>query len=179
MRQPLVALLGLTLASCLDFRKVDDAKAPGDMLGMYDVTGKLASSTCGDGALGAGNTWNFQVKLTRQENDIYWLNGQETLVGDIANDGRSFSIQSGVQVVVSQPGRGQPGCAVNRRDDAEGKLSDSGTDVESFEGTLGFSYESAKGGDCSEWVGTEGAVAVLPCSLTYALDGLRSNKAPK
>lgn len=179
MRQPVAALLGLTLASCLNFRKVDDAKAPGDMLGMYDVSGKLASSTCGEGALGAGGIWNFQVKLTRQENDIYWLNGQETLVGDIANDGRSFSIQSGVQVVVSQPGRGQPGCAVNRRDDAEGKLSDSGTDVESFEGTLAFSYESAKGGDCSEWVGTEGAVSVLPCSLTYSLDGVRSNKDPK
>jgi len=179
MRQPLAALLGLTLASCLNFRKVDDAKAPGEMLGMYDVTGTLASSTCGEGALGAGDIWNFQVKLTRLENDIYWLNGQETLVGDIANDGRSFSIQSGVQVVVSQPGRGQPGCLINRRDDADGKLSASGMDVESFDGTLDFSYEAAKGSDCSEWIGTEGAVAVLPCSIRYALDGRRSAKAAK
>jgi len=174
MRQPLAVFLGLTLAGCLNFRKVDDAKAPGDMLGMYDVSGKLASSTCGEGALGAGKTWNFQVKLTRFENDIYWLNGQETLVGDIANDGRSFSIQSGVQVPVSQPGRGQAGCLVNRRDDAEGKLSDSGTEVESFEGSLEFSYEAAKGSDCLDWIGTEGAVDVLPCSLSYDLDGRRS-----
>jgi len=179
MRLPLVALAGLTLAGCLDFRKVDDAKAPGDMLGTYDVAGKLATSTCGEGALGAGKTWNFQIKLTRQANDIYWLNGQETLVGDIANDGRSFSIQSGVQVVVSQPGRGQPGCMINRRDDADGKLSDSGTDVESFDGTLDFSYEVAKGSDCSDWIGTEGAVSVIPCSIGYALDGRRSGAAPE
>ena len=179
MRLPFVALAGLTLAGCLNFRKVDDAKAPGDMLGMYDVSGKLSTSTCGEGALGAGNTWNFQVKLTRQANDIYWLNGQETLVGDIANDGRTFSIQSGVQVVVSQPGRGRPGCIINRRDDADGKLSDSGMDVESFDGTLGFSYAVAKGSDCSEWIGTEGAVSVLPCSISYSLDGRRSGEAPK
>jgi len=174
MRQSLAVVLGLTLAGCLNFRKVDDAKAPGDMLGMYAVQGKLASSTCGEGALGAGNTWNFHVKLTRFENDIYWLNGQETLVGDIASDGRTFSIESGVQVTVSQPGRGQSGCVINRRDDAEGKLSDSGTEGASFEGSLEFSYEAAKGSDCLDWIGTEGAVDVLPCSLTYNLDGQRS-----
>ena len=47
MRQPLAVFLGLTLAGCLNVRKVDDAKAPGDMLGMYDVSGKLASGTIG------------------------------------------------------------------------------------------------------------------------------------
>ena len=149
------------------------------MLGTYDVTGRLASSTCGEGALGANDTWKFQVKLTRFENDIYWLNGQETLVGDIASDGRSFSIQSGVQVNVSPAGRGSPGCVINRHDDADGKLSDSEDDVESFEGTLGFTYEASKGSDCSEWIGTEGAVSVLPCSISYDLDAKRTGQGSK
>lgn len=179
MRLPLVALAGLALAGCLNFRKVDDAKAPGDMLGTYDVTGRLASSTCGEGALGANETWKFQVKLTRFENDIYWLNGQETLVGDIASDGRTFSIQSGVQVNVSPAGRGSAGCVVTRHDDADGKLSASDDDVESFEGTLGFTYEASKGSDCSEWIGTEGAVSVLPCSISYDLDARRSTQSSK
>ena len=163
----------LALSGCLDFGKVDDAKAPGDLLGMYQVTGKLANSSCGDAALGAGAIWNFQVKLTRFDSNIYWLNGQETLSGEIANDGRTFSIQSDVQVTISEPGRGRPGCVVMRRDDAEGKLSDSGDDVESFEGTLSFSYAAVSGSDCSDWVGSQGAVDSLPCSLRYDLDGKR------
>lgn len=176
MRTSLAALPCLALLGCLDFGKVDDAKAPGEMLGTYQVTGKLASSTCGDGALGAGQIWNFQVKLTRFANNIYWLNGQETLSGDIANDRRTFSIESGVKVTISEAGRGRPGCAVMRRDDAEGKLSDSGDDVESFEGSLTFSYEATSGSDCSDWVGSEGAVDNLPCSLRYDLDGRRMDE---
>jgi hypothetical protein len=101
-----VPLLALGLGSCLNFRKVDDAKAPGDLLGVYEVEGELTESTCGEGALGASDSWSFEVKLSRMENDIYWLNGKETIVGDIANDGRSFSIVSKVLVTVSEPGRG-------------------------------------------------------------------------
>ena len=139
------------------------------------MSGKLAASTCGDGALGAKDIWNFQVKLTRFENDIYWLNGQETLVGDIANDGRTFSIESGVQVKVSDPGRGQRGCVINRRDEARGKLSDSGSEVEGFEGSLAFSYEAAKrrataptgSGPKARWTGS-------PAPSSYDLSGTRS-----
>ncbi len=166
--------MSVALASCLNFRKVDDAKAPGDLLGVYQVKGKLADSSCGEGALGAGPTWDFNVKLTRLANDIYWLNGQETLVGDIAADGRSFSIQSGVESKLSDPGRGQPGCIIVRHDDAEGRLSDSGTDVESFEGMLSFRYAEKAGSDCSEWIGTQGAVETLPCDIAYDLEGVRT-----
>jgi len=176
VRTSLAALPCLALWGCLDFGKVDDAKAPGDLLGTYQVTGKLGSSTCGEGALGAGQIWNFQVKLTRFANNIYWLNGQETLSGDIANDQRTFSIESGVQVTVSPAGRGRPGCSVLRHDDAEGKLSDTGTDVESFEGSLTFSYAATFGSDCSDWVGSEGAVDSLPCSVRYDLDGQRMDE---
>lgn len=166
--------LALTLAGCLNFRKVQDGKAPGDMLGLYHVTGKLDDSSCGDGALGSSDKWSFDVKLSRFENDIYWLNGRETIVGDIASDGRSFSILSEVQTQISAPGRGKPGCTVMRHDDAEGKLSDSGSDVANFDGTLSFRYEVVEGFDCSDWIGTEGAVEVLPCSLRYDIDGERS-----
>lgn len=174
MLKPTCVVACLALTSCLDFGKVDDAKAPGDMLGMYQVSGNLDSSTCGEGALGAGDTWNFQVKLTRFANDIYWLNGQETLVGDIASDGRSFSIQSGVEVKVSSPGGARKGCVIDRRDEAEGKLSDSGDDVESFRGSMSYRYDLGAGSDCTDWLGTEGAVDVLPCTISYSLKGERT-----
>jgi len=122
------------LAGCLNFRKVDDAKAPGDMLGVYQVDGELSESSCGSGALGATDSWSFEVKLSRFENDLYWLNGKETIVGDIASDGRSFSITSKVEVQITEAGRGAAGCRVVRQDQAKGRLSDSGSDVESFDG---------------------------------------------
>jgi hypothetical protein len=169
-----VTCLALCLGSCLNFRKVDDAKAPGDLLGVYQVKGELAESTCGKGALGSADSWSFEVKLSRMENDIYWLNGKETIVGDIASDGRSFSIVSQVQVTVAEAGRGKSGCKVLRQDTAKGKLSDDGAEVESFDGTLAFSYQAMAGSDCSEWVGSVGAVANLPCELSYDIEAERS-----
>lgn len=144
------------------------------MLGTYQVDGSLTTSTCGDGALGSTPTWDFEVKLTRFENDIYWLNGQEALVGDIASDGRTFSITTDVEKAVSDTMGAKRGCTVVRRDDAEGKLSASGTDVKSFDGTLAFSYDEVAGSDCTSWIGSEGAVAALPCSMSYDITGERS-----
>ena len=144
------------------------------MLGTYQVAGALTASTCGAGALGSSSSWNFEIKLTRSENDIYWLNGQEALVGDIASDGRTFSITAEVDVPVSDAMGAKRACTVVRDDDAEGKLSASGTDVTSFDGTLSFSYGELAGSDCSSWVGTQGAVAVLPCSISYDITGERS-----
>ncbi len=169
-------LLGLALVGCLNFQKGADGKAPGDMLGTYHVDGTLnaSASTCGDGALGSTPDWKFDVKLTRFDDNIYWLNGQETLPGDIENDGRTFSIVSDEQTTISPPGRGQPGCTVARHDDAEGKLSDTGTDVKSFDGTLSFNYAVVEGFDCSAWIGTAGAVETLPCDISYKLDGERA-----
>ncbi len=164
----------LLLAGCLNYHKVADGKAPGDMLGTYQVTGSLDASTCGTGALGSPSSWSFEIKLTRFENDIYWLNGQEALVGDIASDGRSFSIVTDVANKISDPGRGQKGCIVMRHDDAEGKLSASGTDVKSFKGKLTYRYDTREGSDCSDWIGSAGAVETLPCSLSYDLTGERS-----
>jgi hypothetical protein len=169
-------LLILPLAGCLNYRKVDDAKAPGDLLGVYEVEGELSESSCGKGALGAADSWEFEVKLSRFEHDIYWLNGEETIVGDIASDDRSFTLVSSVEVQVSEPGRGAKGCRVARHDTAKGRLSDSGTEVESFEGSLSFAYEAMKGSECDDWIGSAGAVSTLPCGMTYSLTAERSAK---
>ena len=165
----------LLLSGCLsDQPGTTNPKEPGDLLGTYQVDGSLATSTCGAGALGSSSSWDFEVKLTRFEHDIYWLNGQEALVGDIASDGRTFSITTDVDVKVSDPMGAKRGCTVVRHDDAEGKLSAAGTDVKSFDGTLSFSYDALAGSDCTEWVGTEGAVELLPCSMSYDIAGERS-----
>jgi hypothetical protein len=166
-------LLVCLSAGCLDYGKVDDAKAPGDLLGIYGVEGKLEESSCGEGALGAAEHWSFDVKLTRYEDDLYWLNGAEAIVGSIARDGRSFSFQTRIEKEV-QPGKhGRAACIVARDDRASGRLSDSGTDVEGFEGELSFGYRALEGADCTGWIGTPGSVLRLPCDMSYSMSAER------
>jgi len=174
VRLPFV-LVCFVACGCLDFGQVEDAKAPGDMLGIFAVESKLKESTCGDDALGAGERWDFDVKLSRSDRDLYWLNGREAIVGSIESDGRSFSFETRIEqeITASKPGR--PGCSVARDDMATGRLSDSGSEVDSFTGSLRFRFRALDGSNCSSWIGTEGAVTALPCAITYAMDAERKS----
>src|SRR5687768_6334338 len=128
----LACLVPWLLGGCLEFGKVDDAKAPGDLLGVYSVVGSLDDTTCGAGALAAEDPWSFDVKLSRYQRDLYWLNGREAIVGDIDKDGRSFSFDTRIEIEVQAALRGHPGCVISRVDRARGELSADDTDVETF-----------------------------------------------
>jgi hypothetical protein len=174
VRLPFV-LVCFVASGCLDFGQVEDAKAPGDMLGIFAVESKLKESSCGDKALGGGERWDFDVKLSRDDRDLYWLNGRESIVGSIESDGRSFSFETRIEqeIIPGKPGR--PGCVVARDDMATGRLSDSGSDVDSFSGSLRFRFRALEGSDCSSWIGSEGAVSALPCSMTYSMNAERKS----
>lgn len=165
----------LSSSGCLEFGKVDDAKQPGDLLGTYDVSAKLEQSTCGDGALGAVETWRFQIKLSRYENDLYWLNGREAIVGSIGKDGRSFSFDSRVEVDIPPEESGDAECRIRREDSATGKLSDDATDVEEFEGELSFRYGLVADSSCDGFLLSPGAPARLPCTIGYTMSARRSS----
>ena len=174
MRLPFV-LVCFVASGCLEFGKVDDAKAPGDMLGIFAVESKLKESTCGEDALGGGDRWDFDVKLSRSADDLFWLNGREAIVGSIDSDGRSFSFETRIEQEITAGNPGRPGCSVARDDKATGRLSDSGSDVESFRGSLRFNFRALANSDCSGWIGSEGAVGALPCSITYSMTGERKS----
>jgi hypothetical protein len=168
----LACALPLVLGGCLEFGKVDDAKAPGDLLGVYSVTGRLDDTTCGTGALRAEDPWSFNVKLSRYQRDLYWLNGREAIVGDIEKDGVSFSFDTRIEIEVEPPLRGHPGCVISRSDRAQGELSANDTDVESFAGSLAFDFSAIPGSDCTDWMAQE-AVPEMPCSVEYDLEAER------
>ena len=167
-------LMPLLLGGCLEFGKVDDAKAPGDLLGVYSVVGTLDDTTCGAGALAAEDPWSFEVKLSRYQRDLYWLNGREAIVGSIEKDGRSFAFDTRVEIEVQAPLRGHPGCVISRVDRARGELSADDTDVESFEGSLSFDFSATPGSDCLDWMAAE-SVPQIPCSVDYELDADRES----
>jgi len=157
-----------------------DAHQPGDRLGTYHATGKLVSDSCQAGILGVGGDWQFDVKLSRQSDTLYWLNGQEAIPGTIASDGVSFGFQSGVEVTLLAPRSARPGCVIQRTDSASGALSSSSTtDVPRFSADMSFSYAVKSGSECAGFVGVEDGFAMLPCLVSYKLDAKRTALPPK
>lgn len=150
-----------------------DAKVPGEPLGTFHVIGHLDASTCGPGALGSTDLWEFDVKLSRDGSDLYWLNGQEPIPGRIAADGVSFAFDTRTAVEAIAAGKGHPGCTILRSDTANGALSSATLDVTSFAGRMRFGYVPATGSDCSALVGVEGGFFALPCEMSYLVDATR------
>ena len=161
-----------------------DAHEPGDRLGTYHATGKLVSDTCQAAVLGVTNDWQFDVKLSRETDTLYWLNGQEAIPGTIESNGTSFGFTSGVEVTLD-PGNGtavHPACVILRSDSASGVLSSKSTDVTGFTADMGFTYSVKPGTECAGYVGvqsgaTDGFVS-LPCKVSYSLTAARTALPP-
>src|SRR5262249_2310770 len=99
MRRAILATLSVVLlAGCGDIFGTKDAHHPGTQLGSFHVTAARTSNSCGEGALGTSSSWEFDVRLARQDTEIFWDNGAEIITGALAADGVSFSFQSGVAV---------------------------------------------------------------------------------
>ena len=174
------ALLGLvalsTLTVACEFGE-GDAKIPGEPLGTFHVVARLDQSTCGPGALGSPDVWEFDVLLSRDGPDLYWLNGEEPVFGTVAADGVTFSFGTETDVKLSEPGPASAGCTIRRVDAASGTLGGADTDVPHFEGLLRYGYTESTGSECAEYVGVEGGFAALPCEIGYRMTADRT-KAP-
>lgn len=155
-----------------------DAHEPGDRLGTYHASGALVSDTCQASVLGVTSNWAFDVKLSRQADTLYWLNGEEAIPGSIASDGRSFDFQSGVEVTLATAQGANPGCIIERTDAASGKLSSPSADVKSFSVQMTFAYAARSSSECAGFVGVEGGFAGLPCQVSYNLSGTRTALPP-
>ncbi len=163
--------------SCLCFGclgRGQDAHEPGDRLGTYHATGALTTDSCKAPLLGVTPEWQFDVKLSRDGDTLYWLNGQEAIPGSIARDGKTFDFQSGVQVTLAAARSDQLGCVIDRSDVASGKLSSSTADVPSFSIDMSFGYAAENGSECAGLVGVEGGFEALPCQVRYMLTGERT-----
>jgi hypothetical protein len=168
----LSALLALGCSDVIGGGK--DAKIPGEPLGTFHVIGHLETSSCGPGALGSTDLWEFDVRLSRDGHDLYWLNGAEAIPGRIAADGVSFAFDTRVAVEAIAAGKGQPGCAIVRSDTANGSLSSASTDVAAFSGRMRFGYMPSAGSDCGALVGVDGGFSSLPCEMSYLVDAVRT-----
>ncbi|MGE0324691.1 MAG: hypothetical protein AB7K71_01085 [Polyangiaceae bacterium] len=167
-----VFLLLLSGSAGCDFGE-GDATIPGEDLGTFHIVARLQDSSCGPGALGSEDVWEFDVQMSREDNAIYWLNGEEPVDGSLASDGLTFSFDSTAQVQLIEPSPGAPGCAVVRTDRASGAL-DSSDEVLGFSGKLSYGFVPGAGSDCTEAIGVEGGFYTLPCEITYQMTASRT-----
>jgi hypothetical protein len=169
-------LAGPWLAGCADIFGNKDAHQPGDVLGTYHVAAKRGANTCGDGALGNQEAWEFDVKLARGGSQIFWNNGAEIIDGTIDADEKSFHFDTGVLMNMrTAEDHGLPACSIERTDQADGTLAATGTDVASFEGKLAFDFAPSAGSSCEDLIqGSTAILAALPCKIVYALTGTRT-----
>jgi hypothetical protein len=146
---------------------------PGDYLGEFAVDATLAQSTCGAGAMGALDSWSFDIRLSRQDRELFWVNGQEVIPGTIDDDSGEFGFETRVEVEVVPPDPPDPGCSVNRFDAASGTVEGSELDISAFSGSLSYTYQATETSDCLELVLT-GELPELPCTIEYEMDGSRT-----
>ena len=164
------------LAGCGEIFGDKDAHQPGEALGTFHVVGTRASSTCGEGALGSGANWEFDVDLAREGDALYWDNGAQIVVGSLAADGVSFLIETGVVVDMrTEETLAYPPCSLERRDAASGALKDAEEEIIGFSGTLSYSFSPTADSECWDLIEGETATfAALPCSMSYALEAART-----
>ena len=155
-----------------------DAHEPGDRLGTFHAAGTLVSDTCQAGVLGVTNDWAFDVKLSREGNTLYWLNGEEAIPGTISANGTTFGFQSGIEVTMQAAQGARPGCIILRSDIANGDLSSKTTDVKSFDVDMSFIYSVKSGTECAGYVGVQDGFAGLPCKVAYSLKAQRTALPP-
>ncbi|MEZ4232101.1 MAG: hypothetical protein R3B89_23190 [Polyangiaceae bacterium] len=173
-----VLLVGLVTGSAgCDFGE-GDAKVPGENLGTFHIVARMQSSTCGPGALGSQDVWEFDVQMSRDAGQVFWLNGEEPVSGSLAADGVSFAFDTSAQIQLIEPGPGVPGCAVVRTDRASGQL-DSSEEVLGFSGRLGYGFVPAAGSDCTQALGVEGGFYALPCEIQYEMSATRTEAPPE
>lgn len=165
------------LAGCGDIFGDKDAHQPGEALGTFHVVGTRASSTCGEGALGSGPNWEFDVELAREGDTLYWDNGAQIVVGALAADGVSFLIETGIVVDMrTEETLAYGPCSLERRDAASGALEDEGEEgVTGFSATLSYSFSPTADSECWDLIeGEAPTFAALPCSMSYALEAART-----
>lgn len=189
MRTLLLALLPALpgLSACGDFFGDRDAHAPGTALGSFHVVGTQTANTCGEGALGAPRSWEFDVALAHDAGVLFWDNGATFVLGELDERLWRFSVEARV-VVDMRAGDMPPGppCSVERRDRVHGEFDGAGADLDDvtrFEGRMSFDYTPTAGSRCEDLVVSELSVApvfaALPCTMAYALTGTRTALPPE
>ena len=169
-----VAILAVG-ATCAAACSGKDPYNPGTPLGTYHVVGKLLANECGDGT-GAPATWEFDVRLARDQSTLYWVQGGLPVQGQLDAHAHATMTSSDVHKVHdADPKQGIAYCGIVRTDALDVTMP---TD-DAFHGTLAYQFTVDDGADCTDQlVDAGGTFTALPCATRYDLTGARTALPP-
>jgi hypothetical protein len=147
----------------------------GDDLGTFGVAATETENTCGPGALGSTERFDFEVDLSRAHSELFW---NEAVAGRI--DGSlAFELRAAVRVELRPATASDPGCVIDRADEIAGVLEEqSSQGVTGFAAVMSYAFESRTADGCADGVLEESGLPVLPCRLGYTL-AARRLRAPE
>lgn len=173
-RSMAVAVLACTVTSgCfqMDTSGAGSNDSGANAAAMYQVHGVMQDSSCGPGAFGSTDVWDFEVSMWRTGKKLYWNNGGDTIEGSVASD-NTFSMTAQVQLPVDGSAKGRAACILVRDDSARGTLAGAQNEITTFTGQLTYAFSAQGGAECATAVASEGILS-LPCSMTYRIAGTK------
>jgi len=159
----MLRVAGPSVLLVLAFAGCSSSPLPGTQLGMFKVTGKSTTNSCG---LGAPNPWTFDVQLSQTGSTVFWswMDGSAPLSGPVSSQAH-VSIQDSVAGNVDGTDASLGPCTLDRSDDLELELGSG-----SFTGTVSYSFAPASGAGCSDQLTASGGTfEALPCTVTYSV----------
>lgn len=146
----------------------------GDDLGTFRVVANEAANTCGPGALGSRETFDFALDLSREHSELFW-NGS---VRGRIDASLAFEFQAEVRIELRAPRNADPGCTLRRSDAMTGVLEeDPAAGIVGFTGAMSYSVSSDTAEGCTQSELAESGLRVVPCRLEYTLEAERE-RAP-
>jgi hypothetical protein len=147
----------------------------GDDLGTFGVAATETENTCGPGALGSSERFDFEVDLARAHSELFW-NGA---VGGRIDSSLAFELRAAVRIELRPATFADPGCVIDRTDAIVGVLEERSSEgVTGFAGVMSYAFDSESADGCNEGVAEESGLPVLPCRLGYML-AARRLRAPE
>lgn len=189
-RALLVVLCSVVLCStaCAEYFEDTKDSTPGESVGAYALSADAdMTSSCTEILNASPRPWTFSVSLRRDGTKGYWLSGPEPIEGTIDATGKlSFKQTLSVPVRGVDKVNGYGACTIVRVDEFAGKLAGAPTTdagVQTFTGTLRYSYQIAPGSDCRDVVGApteerkSPMFATMPCDARFAVTATRTGAA--
>jgi hypothetical protein len=155
-----------------------DPTRPGDSIGVFHVTGKLVSTSCGQ----TPDPWAFDVRLRHDKSTLYWVQGDAPVSGLLDSAEHAVLKASQTQTVRAADEKMMTAaCALSRTDTVDLVLAMPGADIRgatSFKGTLAYQFKVVDGSSCDDQLKESGGdYATLPCTVSYELAGTRTGDA--
>jgi hypothetical protein len=159
-----------------------DPYNPGEPIGAFHVTAKLAQTSCGP----TPDPWEFDVHLRHDATTLYWVQGGLPVSGKIDASHATLSASVSTTLRDANAKTKLPACVVTRADTVEvsleqgdGPASDPST-ADAFTGSIAYKFQPSADSDCSDQLTeTGGDFAALPCDVSYTLVAKRTGTLPK